>query len=111
LIENIDYRSGYYIPMCQQSQRQWKVYTEAITPPSSEETMSLKVIHCNPQIYSGAPVFVGTRVPLAALFDYLKAGESLDSFLDAFPSVTKSLAIGALEIAERLAADHAHSAR
>lgn len=72
--------------------------------------MSSKVIHCHPQIYSGAPVFVGTRVPIRALFDYLKGGESIDKFLDDFPSVSRSLAIGALEIAERLAADHAHSA-
>lgn len=72
--------------------------------------MDIKIIHCHPEIYSGAPVFVGTRVPLAALFDYLKAGESIDNFLGDFPSVTKSSAIGALEIAERLAADHAHSA-
>jgi uncharacterized protein (DUF433 family) len=73
--------------------------------------MNAQVIHCDPEIYSGAPVFVGTRVPLSALFDYLKAGESIDSFLDDFPTVAKNSAITALEIAEQLTADHAHSAR
>jgi uncharacterized protein (DUF433 family) len=73
--------------------------------------MTASIIHCHPEIYSGAAVFVGTSVPLAALFDYLKAGESIESFLDDFPSVTKNSAIGALEIAERLTAEHAHSAR
>jgi uncharacterized protein (DUF433 family) len=72
--------------------------------------MNPSVIHCDPEIYSGAPVFKGTRVPLSALFDYLKAGESLDSFLDDFPTVSKQSAILALEIAEQLAANHAHSA-
>ena len=37
----------------------------------------------------GTPVFVGTRVPVETLFDYLKAGETIDYFLDGFPSVTK----------------------
>jgi uncharacterized protein (DUF433 family) len=73
--------------------------------------MTASIIHCHPEIYSGAPVFVGTSVPLAALFDYLKAGESIESFLDDFPSVTKNSAIGTLEIAERLTAEQAHSAR
>lgn len=61
--------------------------------------MLQQVVHSDPEIMSGAPVFVGTRVPVKNLFDYLEAGDSLDRFLDAFPSVTKEQAIAALEIA------------
>ena len=57
------------------------------------------VIHSDPQILGGTPVFVGTRVPAQSLFDYLEAGESLAEFLDAFPTVTKEQAIAALELA------------
>lgn len=65
--------------------------------------MSQQVIHRDPEIYSGATVFVGTRVPLSALFDYLKAGESLQGFLSDYPSVSKNAAIAALVIAEQCA--------
>jgi uncharacterized protein (DUF433 family) len=57
------------------------------------------IIHSDPQILGGTPVFVGTRVPAQALFDYLEAGDSLDAFLDAFPTVTREQAIAALELA------------
>lgn len=57
------------------------------------------VIHSDPEILGGTPVFVGTRVPAQALFDYLEAGDSLDAFLDAFPTVTREQAIAALELA------------
>lgn len=56
------------------------------------------VVHSDPEIMSGEPVFVGTRVPVKALFDHLEAGDSLDVFLDAFPSVTREQAVAALEI-------------
>lgn len=46
-----------------------------------------KVIHSDPEILSGMPVFIGTRVPVKNLFDYLEAGDSIDEFLDDFPSV------------------------
>lgn len=65
--------------------------------------MNQQVIHRDPEIYSGATVFVGTRVPLSALFDYLKAGESLNGFLSDYPSVSKNAAIAALVIAEKCA--------
>jgi uncharacterized protein (DUF433 family) len=55
------------------------------------------VVHRNPNIQGGAPVFRGTRVPLRNLIDYLEAGDDLDTFLDDFPSVTRDLAIAALE--------------
>ena len=55
------------------------------------------IIHSNPNILGGTPVFVGTRVPVQTLLDYLEAGESLDVFLDHFPSVSREKAVGALE--------------
>jgi uncharacterized protein (DUF433 family) len=57
------------------------------------------VIHSDPEIHGGAPVFVGTRVPVKNLFDYLEAGDSLDDFLKSFPSVTREQAVAALELA------------
>ena len=49
-----------------------------------------KVIHSDPEILSGIPVFVGTRVPVKNLFDYLEAGDSIDEFIDDFPSVSQT---------------------
>ena len=57
------------------------------------------VIHTDPNILSGTPVFVGTRVPAQSLFDYLEGGETLDEFLHQFPSVTREQAIAALDLA------------
>ena len=56
------------------------------------------VVHSDPEIMSGAPVFVGTRVPVQALFDYIEAGDRLEEFLADFPSVKRSQAIATLEI-------------
>jgi uncharacterized protein (DUF433 family) len=56
----------------------------------------------DPEILSGEPVFRGTRVPFQALLDYLEGGETLDDFLDQFPSVTRQNAIAALEVAKAL---------
>ena len=50
----------------------------------------------------GQPVFRGTRVPVQTLFDYLEGGETLDDFLEGFPTVSRDLAIAALEEARRL---------
>jgi uncharacterized protein (DUF433 family) len=58
------------------------------------------VVHSDPEIMSGTPVFVGTRVPLYNLFDYLEAGDSLDKFLASFPSVSREQAVAALELAK-----------
>ena len=58
-----------------------------------------EVIQTDPEILAGEPVFSGTRVPLRNLFDYLEAGDSLEIFLDAFPDVTRSQAVAALELA------------
>ncbi len=54
------------------------------------------VIHSDPDILGGTPVFVGTRVPVQALIDYLEGGHPLEEFLDDFPTVTRELAIAAL---------------
>jgi uncharacterized protein (DUF433 family) len=48
-------------------------------------------------ILGGTPVFAGTRVPVRSLFDYLEAGDTLDEFLDQFPSVTREQAIAVLK--------------
>ncbi|MGH8336975.1 MAG: DUF433 domain-containing protein [Gammaproteobacteria bacterium] len=55
------------------------------------------VVHTDPEIMSGTPVFVGTRVPAQSLFDYLEGGETLDEFLRQFPTVTREQAVAALE--------------
>ncbi|NER05131.1 MAG: DUF433 domain-containing protein [Okeania sp. SIO3C4] len=55
------------------------------------------IISTSPEIMGGTPVFAGTRVPVETLFDYLKAGESIDDFLDGFPSVTQEQVTELLE--------------
>jgi len=57
------------------------------------------VVHRDPEILGGTPVFVGTRVPAQALTDYLAGGHSLAEFLDDFPSVTRAQALAALAVA------------
>ena len=57
------------------------------------------VINQDPEIHGGTPVFTGIRVPVKALIDHLKAGESLDYFLEGFPSVSREQAIAFLEFA------------
>jgi uncharacterized protein (DUF433 family) len=58
-----------------------------------------KAIHSDPEILGGTPVFVGTRVPLRNLIDYLERGRDLEEFLDDFPTVRREQAIAALEAA------------
>lgn len=60
------------------------------------------VILSDPEILGGTPCFSGTRVPVDSLIDYLEAGDSLDEFLDNFPSVSRDAAIAALEEARIL---------
>lgn len=55
------------------------------------------VFHSHPEILSGTPVFVGTRVPVRNLLDYLEAGDTLDDFLEDFPGVAREQAIQFLE--------------
>jgi uncharacterized protein (DUF433 family) len=61
------------------------------------------IVHSDPGIHSGTPVFVGTRVPAQTLLDYLEGGDSLEVFLDNYPSVTRDQAIAFLEEAGRMA--------
>ena len=72
--------------------------------------MTQPIIHCDPEIQGGVPVFYGTRVPVKNLFDYLKAGDSLDQFLLSFPSVSKDQAVAALELARVALVPDAHPA-
>jgi uncharacterized protein (DUF433 family) len=68
-------------------------------------TRAKSVIHSDPEIMGGAPVFVGTRVPLETLFDYLRAGEPLSEFLEDFPTVMREAAIAALDEGKRALLD------
>jgi uncharacterized protein (DUF433 family) len=72
---------------------------------------SLSVVHSDPEILGGTPVFIGTRVPLRNLFDYLERGHSVDEFVDAFPSVSREQAIAALEAAHEVLTAGARPAR
>ncbi len=58
----------------------------------------------------GVPVFVGTRVPVKTLLEYLEAGDSLEEFSDDFPSVTREQAVAALELAREMLEAHASAA-
>jgi len=73
------------------------VYSKA----AEEISMPTKpsVVHSDPEILSGTPVFIGTRVPVQSLFDYLEGGDTVDEFLRQFPSVKRDQAIAALEFA------------
>ncbi len=64
--------------------------------------MHFDVIHIDPEILGGTPVFKGTRVPIESLFAHLEQGVSIDEFLEDFPTVTREQVIQVLEIAEKL---------
>ena len=63
--------------------------------------LTSRVVHSDPQILGGTPVFVGTRVPIKNLLDYLEAGDSLAVFLDEFPGVTPNQAQAVIDLAAR----------
>lgn len=69
---------------------------------------SLQVVHSDPDILGGTPVFMGTRVPVKTLLDYLEAGDPLSEFLDHFPSVSHTQAVAALELAKEMLTAYAH---
>ena len=71
---------------------------------------SRSVVHSDPEISGGTPVFRGTRVPVQSLFDYLEGGETLDHFLDQFPSVSKEQALAGLDLARDFILARARSA-
>ncbi len=58
-----------------------------------------QIITCDEEVLSGIPVFAGTRVPITILMDCLKAGDSLERFLEGFPTVTRAQAIAFLDMA------------
>ena len=62
--------------------------------------MKQSVVSRDPKIMSGTPVFRGTRVPVQTLLDYIEAGDSIDVFLEGFPSVTRAQVIAFLEDAK-----------
>lgn len=59
--------------------------------------MKQGLINISPEIMGGTPVFAGTRVPIQTLFDYLEGGESIDNFLEGFPTVSRQQVIEFLE--------------
>lgn len=61
-------------------------------------SQNFQIISISGEIMGGTPVFIGTRVPVQTLFDYLEAGESIDDFLDGFPTVTREQVIALLEV-------------
>ena len=69
------------------------------------------VIHSDPDILGGTPVFVGTRVSLRNLIDYLERNHNIDEFLDSFPTVSREQVVAALEAAHEAVSARAHSPR
>lgn len=63
--------------------------------------MTKQIITSSPDVMGGTPVFAGTRVPVQTLIDYIKGGDSIDDFLDGFPTVTKEQVIAFLEEAQQ----------
>ncbi len=74
------------------------------------DTSTPPIVHSDPDILGGTPVFAGTRVPMKTLLDYLGAGDSLNEFLDHFPSVSNEQAIAVLELAKDMSTAYARPA-
>jgi len=69
--------------------------------------MNIKdLVEVNPKKMSGVPVFTGTRVPIGHLFELLEGGETVDEFLDQFPTVTREQALGVLELSKESLLSH-----
>ena len=68
--------------------------------PTNIECMATGIVSRSPEVMGGTAVFSGTRVPVQTLLDYLEAGDSIDDFLDGFPSVTREQVIAFLEDAK-----------
>jgi uncharacterized protein (DUF433 family) len=77
-----------------------KLVVKATGPKAPRVNLSDEVIVKDLDILGGTPVFRGTRVPFQALLDYLEGGQTLDEFIDDFPTVTREAAISALELAK-----------
>ena len=67
------------------------------------------LVTCDAEIMSGTPVFKNTRVPIKNLIDYLETGESLDEFLEDFPSVSRDQAVKTLELAAEMLLTHVYA--
>ena len=70
------------------------------------------IVHSDPEIMGGTPVFVGTRVPLQNLIDALEGGDSIDDFLEGFPTVSRAQVIAVIEAGQMKMLEtvgHAHS--
>ncbi len=72
--------------------------------------LTTSIVHSDPEILGGTPVFTSTRVPVKNLWDYLAAGDSLDIFLDDFPSVARTQAVALIELAQNTLMDYACTA-
>lgn len=70
-------------------------------------SLPLPLITTSPNRMSGTPVFAGTRVPVQSLIEYIEGGDSLDEFLDDFPSVSRMHALAVLEVAKAALLAHA----
>lgn len=68
-----------------------------------------KLVTCDAEIMSGTPVFKNTRVPIKNLIDYLETGESLDNFLEDFPSVSRDQVVKTLELATEMLLTHVYA--
>jgi uncharacterized protein (DUF433 family) len=80
-------------------------------PEGANMPSTVTVVHSDPDILGGTPVFIGTRVPFRNLIDYLERNHSLDEFLDSFPTVSREQAVAALEAAHEAVSARARSAR
>lgn len=68
----------------------------------SDNQIVVEAITCDAEVMHGTPVFRGTRVPVKTLFEYLEHGDTLDDFLEGFPTVSRELAVQVLEEAKEL---------
>lgn len=62
----------------------------------------MKIMNVDAEIMGGMPVFAGTRVPIQSFFDYIETGETIEEFLDGFPSVKREQVFGLLELTKRM---------
>jgi uncharacterized protein (DUF433 family) len=70
----------------------------------AREHMTIKeLVHSDPEIMGGTPVFIGTRVPVRILLDYLEGGDPLEEFLENYPSVSREQAVAFIEEAGKVA--------
>ena len=96
----------------QENKMSWDTIVIKSGSQLAEFVMALtsRVVHSDPDILGGTPVFVGTRVPMRTLLDYLEAGDSLEVFLDHFPSFSREQTIAALELAKEMLTAYANPA-